>query len=207
MRVGSVGRAAEAAQRQRGDVGQFGSRVGSARAGEAAQQRCWMRRRQLGGGRQRGGRAASAVAAERWQRWQHGVGSGTVAEAERRQPIHHYHCAANFAINCSRTTWRRSSVPLWTEGRWRIAEGIVIFECFLSVFIVLCFGWLLFELLSMGGRPKAMVYFYFFYFHNLNSCPRRWNGVPPCGVSPTRLRPNISPTTYADYLLIVGYPY
>jgi hypothetical protein len=82
MYVGSVGRAAEAARQWHGNVGQFGGGVGSAKAAEAAQGRRWMRRRQLGSGRQQGGRAASAAAAERWRRRQHGVGSGTVAEAE-----------------------------------------------------------------------------------------------------------------------------
>jgi hypothetical protein len=82
MRGGSVGRAAKAAQKQRGNGRQIGSGVGSTRAVEAAQRRHWMRRQQLGGGGQRGGRAASAAEAEQWQRGQHGLGSGTVAEAE-----------------------------------------------------------------------------------------------------------------------------
>jgi hypothetical protein len=82
MHDGSIGRAAEAVQQQCGDGGQFGSGVGSARTAEAAQRRHWMRRQQLGGGRQRVGRAASAAAAERWRRWQHGTGGITVAEAK-----------------------------------------------------------------------------------------------------------------------------
>jgi hypothetical protein len=82
MHGGSVGRAAKAAQQRRGNIGQFGSSISSARAAEAAQPRRWMRRWQLGGGGQWGSRAASAAAAEQWRQPQHGVGSGTVAEAE-----------------------------------------------------------------------------------------------------------------------------
>jgi hypothetical protein len=41
-----------------------------------------MHQQQHGCGGQQGGRAASAAVAEWWRRQQHGVGSGTVAEAE-----------------------------------------------------------------------------------------------------------------------------
>ena len=121
----SVGRAAEAAQQWSCDGGQFCGGVGSARAAEAVQRRHWIRRRQLGSGGQRGGRAASAGVAERWRRRQHGVGVGTVAEAEAaaaQSPLPRR--ATDSAINCNRTAWRRSSVPLRNEGLRRIAGGI-----------------------------------------------------------------------------------
>ena len=67
------------------------------------------------------------------------------------------------------------------------------------------FGWLLCEPLLISGHPKAMEYFIYIFFHRLNSHPERWGGVPPHALPPTRLHPNISPTTSANYCLIVGY--
>jgi hypothetical protein len=124
MRGGSVGRAAEAAQQQSGNGGQFCG-------GVAAQGQ----RKQRSGGVGCGGSslavAGSGAAGRRQRRRQSGGGGGSTAlelarwqRRRRRQPNHPCHGAADSAINCSRTAWRCSSVPLRTEGRRRIAGGI-----------------------------------------------------------------------------------
>jgi hypothetical protein len=61
--------------------GQCGGGIGSMRAAEAAQQRRWRQRRQLGSGRQQGGRVAAATKAERWLGWQHRNCGSNTAEA------------------------------------------------------------------------------------------------------------------------------
>jgi hypothetical protein len=118
--VGSAAAALAAQGRQRQRSGGIGCGGGSlAVAGSRAAGRR-QRRRQSGGS---GGSTALALA--RWQR------------QRRRQPNHPCHGAADSAINCSRTAWRRSSVPLWTEGRRRIAGGSVTPICHIPVCV--CF--------------------------------------------------------------------
>jgi hypothetical protein len=110
--VGSLAAASAARGRQRqrsGGVGCSGGNLAAAGSGVAGRHQ---RQRQSGGG---GG--STALVAARWQR------------RRRQQPNHPCHGAADSAVNYSRTAWRRSSVPLRTEGRRRIAGGIVIFEC------------------------------------------------------------------------------
>jgi hypothetical protein len=72
---GGVGRAVKAAWQRRGDSGQRGGGVGSARAAAAARRRQWRRRQQLNGSGQQGGRAAAVAEAAAHQlqlrhRWQ-----------------------------------------------------------------------------------------------------------------------------------------
>ncbi len=86
--------------------------------------------------------AGSGAAGRRQRRRQSGGGGGSMALAlawwQRRRrrhpnPNHPCHGATNSAINCSRTAWQCSSVPLRNEGRRWIAGGSVTPVCHIPV--------------------------------------------------------------------------
>ncbi len=56
------------------------------------------------------------------------------------------------------------------------------------------FGWLLCEPLSIGGRPKATVYFIYIFFHHLNLSPQT---IGPR--HPTRSNPHAPPLQHPSY--------
>ncbi len=121
QRGSSVGCAMAASAERRRQRGSGAATVGSSAAASAARGR----RRQRSGGVGCGARswavAGNGVAGRRQRRRQSGGGGGSTALAatrwqrrKRRQPNHPCHGAAGSAINCRRTAWRCSSVPLRT---------------------------------------------------------------------------------------------
>jgi hypothetical protein len=131
QRGGSVGCAMAASAERRRQRGSGAATVGSSAAASAARGR----RRQRSGGVGCGARswavAGNGAAGRRQRRRQSGGGGGSTALAatrwqrrKRRQPNHPCHGAADSAINCRRTAWRRSSVPLrtmmWMEVNWQL---------------------------------------------------------------------------------------